>query len=128
MNSKVLQTLEKGYIRLDWSEYINRVYLTTDHLNTIVDMIDNFKSNRGAKELIIFRFQGIPAYVMIKREEYPNILLWIKDKLVEREAYEGCQHIVNLLSHINKSNVRRKRNMESLEDSRESNAGSIRIS
>jgi hypothetical protein len=115
MNSKVLKTLEKGYIRLDWSNYINRVNLTSDHLHTIVDMINNFKSNRGAKELIIFRFQGIPAYVMIKRDEYVNILLWIKDKLVEREEYEECQRIVDLISHINKRNVRHKRNMESLE-------------
>ena len=118
MNSKVLQTLEKGYIRLDWSEYINRVHLTNEHLNTIIDMINNFKSNRGAKELIIFRFQNIPAYVMIKRNEYTDILLWIKEKLIEREEYEGCQRIMNLISHINKSNVRYKRNMESLESSK----------
>ncbi len=122
MNSKVLQTLEKGYIRLDWSEYINRVHLTTEHLYTIVEMINNFKSNRGAKELIIFRFQGIPAYVMIKREEYSKILLWIKDEYIRREEYEGCGIIMNLLSHINKKNVRPKRNMESLETGRESNA------
>ena len=120
MNSKVLQTLEKGYIRLDWSEYINRVRLNTEHLNTIVDMINNFKANRSAKELIIFRFQHIPAYVMINKSEYVDILEWIKDKLIEREAYEGCTKIVDLLKYFEskKGNVRYKRNIQGLESSK----------
>lgn len=119
MNSKVLQTLEKGYIRFDWSEYIHRVYLTTDHLNTIIDMINNFKANRGAKELVIFRFKDIPAYVMIEKEQYPNILEWIKDELVRREEYEMCKTIMDLLKYFkNKENVRLKRNSKSLVDSK----------
>lgn len=119
MNSKVLQTLEKGYIRLDWKEYIYRVYLNTEHLNTIVEMISNFKANRGANELVIFRFTDIPAYVMIRREEYPTILEWIKDELVKREVYETCKTIMDLLSYFKtKENVRLKRNSKGLVDSK----------
>ena len=120
MNSKVLQTLEKGYIRLDWSDYINRVRLDNEHLITIVEMIDNFKANRSAKELIIFRFQNIPAYVMIQKSEYGNILEWIKDKFIEREAYEYCTQIIDLLNYFKskKSYGRLKRDSKSLVDSK----------
>lgn len=119
MNSKVLQTLEKGYIRFDWVEYINRVHLTTEHLTTIVGMINNFKSNRGAKELVIFRFKDIPAYVMIEKPQYPKILEWIKDELVRREEYEVCQSIMHLLDYFNtKQNARLKRNSKSVVDSK----------
>jgi hypothetical protein len=111
MNSKVLQTLEKGYIRFDWSEYINRVHLHTEHLITIVEMINNFKANRGAKELIIFRFQGIPAYVMIEKMDYPLILEWIKTEFIERECYENCPMVVDLINYFKtKKNARLKRN------------------
>ena len=37
MNSTALSKLEKGYIQLDWKEYINRVELTKSHMETIID-------------------------------------------------------------------------------------------
>jgi hypothetical protein len=40
MNSSTLQKLEKGYIQLDWKEYINRVDLTKAHMETIIDIVD----------------------------------------------------------------------------------------
>lgn len=100
MNIKALQKLEKGYIQLDWKEYIDRVELTKDHMETIVDMIDVFKNNKSAKELVVFRFEGIPAYITIKREEYKDILDWIYDKMLIYEFFENCKRIKDLIKVI----------------------------
>ena len=56
---------------------------------------------------------------MIEKEQYPNILEWIKDELVKREEYEMCKTIMDLLKYFkNKENVRLKRNSKSLVDSK----------
>jgi hypothetical protein len=100
MNLTALQKLEKGYIKLDWKDYINRVELTKDHMETIIDMIDVFKSNKRAKELVVFRFQGIPAYITIKREEYKEILDWMYNKMLDKEFFENCKRINDLMKII----------------------------
>ena len=100
MNLTALQKLEKSYIKLDWKEYINRVELTKDHMETIIDMIDVFKSNKRAKELVVFRFQGIPAYVTIKREEFVEILDWMYEQMIKKEFFENCKRIKDLIKFI----------------------------
>ncbi len=97
MNSKALSKLEKGYIQLDWKEYINRVELTKDHMETIIDMIDVFKNNKSAKELVVFRFQGIPAYITIKREEFKELLDWMYKHMLNNEFFENCKRINDLM-------------------------------
>jgi hypothetical protein len=100
MNSKALSKLEKSYIQLDWKDYINRVELTKDHMETIIDMIDVFKHNKTANELVVFRFQGIPAYITIKRDEYRDILDWMHQKMLHNEFFENCKRINDLLKSI----------------------------
>ena len=97
MNSTKLSKLEKGYIQLDWKEYINRVELTKDHMETIIDMIDVFKNNKSAKELVVFRFQGIPAYITIKREEFKELLDWMYKHMLNNEFFENCKRINDLM-------------------------------
>ena len=94
MNISVLDTFERGYVKLDWNEYINRVQLTLEHMETIVDMIDTFKLSKSAKELVVFRFENIPAYITIKKDEYLNLLNWIYDKALELEIYELCKKLM----------------------------------
>lgn len=100
MNIKALQKLEKGYIQLDWKEYINRVELTKDHMETIIDMIDVFKFNKSADEIVIFRFQDIPAYITIKRGEYREILDWMYERMLHNEFFENCKRIKDLMKVI----------------------------
>ena len=97
MNLTALQKLERNYIQLDWKDYINRVELTKDHMETIIDMIDVFKHNKGANELVIFRFEGIPAYITIKRDEYVELLDWIYNKMLHNEFFENCKRVKDLI-------------------------------
>jgi hypothetical protein len=100
MNSKALSKLEKGYIQLDWKDYISRVELTKDHMETIIDMIDVFKNNKSAKELVVFRFQGIPAYITIKREEFRDLLDWMYQRMLHNEFFENCKRINDLMKIV----------------------------
>jgi len=97
MNSTTLSKLEKGYIKLDWKEYINRIDLTKAHMETIIDMVDVFKHNKKANEIVIFRFEGIPAYIIIKREEFADLLDWMHQKMLHNEFFENCKRINDLL-------------------------------
>lgn len=97
MNIKVLDKLESGYVKFTWIEYINRANLKSSDLEAIVDIIDNFKHNHKVKELIVFKFKIVPAYVSIEKKEYIHILEWIKNKFIELEMYEKCERIVNLI-------------------------------
>jgi len=94
MNLKALPKLEKSYIQLDWVDYIHKFPLTYAHMETVVDMIDTFKNNRSAKELIIFRFKDIPAYVTIKKEQYLQLLEFINQQAVKMEMYEICSKVL----------------------------------
>jgi len=97
MNASSLSKLEKGYIQLDWKEYINRIDLTKSHMETIIDMVDVFKHNKKANEIVIFRFEGIPAYIIIKREEFGELLDWMHKRMLHNEFFENCKRINDLL-------------------------------
>ena len=100
MNSSALSKLEKSYIQLDWKDYINRVELTREHMETIIDMIDVFKSNKSAEEIVIFRFKGIPAYITIKRDEYGQLLDWMYQRMLHNEFFENCGRIKKLMKLV----------------------------
>jgi hypothetical protein len=97
MNIRVLDKLERGYIKFTWKEYINRANFKSNDLETIVDIIDTFKNNNKTKEIVVFRLKTIPAYVAIDRGEYVDILKWIKNRFIKLEMYEQCERIVNII-------------------------------
>jgi hypothetical protein len=97
MNISALQKLEKGYIKLDWKSYIHKIELSKEHMETIIDLIDVFKFNKNTKELVIFRFEGIPAYITIPRTEYKELLDWMHETMIRYEFFENCKRINDLI-------------------------------
>jgi hypothetical protein len=97
MNINALHKLEKSYIQLDWKSYIHKIELSREHMETIIDMIDVFKFNKNTKEIVIFRFEGIPAYITIPRTEYKELLDWMYDKMIRYEFFENCKRIDDLI-------------------------------
>ena len=63
-------------------------------------MIDVFKFNKKADELVIFRFEGIPAYITIPKEEYKELLDWMYEKMIQYEFFENCQRINDLIKML----------------------------
>jgi hypothetical protein len=103
MNIKVLNKLESGYVKLHWKS--QRHKFNINDLETIVDIIDNFKSKSNIKELIISKFKIIPAYIYITPDDYISVLKWICQKYIDIEIYEKCVRIKELIYLIEVTNI-----------------------
>jgi hypothetical protein len=102
MNVTILNKLERGWVRMNWKLAIRRNKLSTEQLEALVDKVDNFKSNRSAKEIILYKYKVLPIYVTIYREEYPQLLEYLLNRFVETEQYELCSRIVKLQTKLKK--------------------------
>ena len=100
MNIKVLDKIESAWISWNWKESIGRIEFTDDQLDTLFSTIDNFKSNRGAKELALCKYQRLPVYITIVRGDYGEFLDWLYEKCIDRELYELCKRIVELKTKL----------------------------
>lgn len=100
MNTKVLEKLESGWIKLNWRDCIEKLRLSHSDLETIVDLIDNFKGNRSAKEIVLFRYKYLPAYITIARSEYSKLLDWVYARFIDKEYYESCKRIVDIKAKL----------------------------
>lgn len=100
MNLKALDKIQKSYVKLDWREVINKVKLSVTTMDDIIDAIDNFKKNRSAKEIVIFKYKDFPFYVTIKKNEYIELLEFIKLKFIKLELYERCKKIEDIKSKL----------------------------
>lgn len=96
MNVKVLDKLEKSYVKLDWSEVIQNLKLSVKDMEGIVDMVDTFKKNKSAKEIVICKYKNTPFYVTIRKEEFVDLLEYIKTKFISLELYEQCKVIEDI--------------------------------
>jgi hypothetical protein len=100
MNAKVLSSLERSYIQLDWKEYISKIEMNAEQMVKIIDLIEVFKKIKGTKELVVFRFEGVPAYVTVKKEEYSAILDWIHQRMIDFEIFEQCKRIDDIIKSL----------------------------
>lgn len=100
MITSVLKKIESGWIRLDWSEWIDRARLSDDDLDTIVDLIDNFKRNRKAKDIVICKYRFLPAYICVEKKQFADLLDWICSESIRRERYETCQRIMEIKTKL----------------------------
>ena len=96
MNVTILNKLEKGWVRMSWKSAIRKNKLSSEELESLIDKVDNFKSNRSAKEIILYKYKVLPIYVTIYREEYPQLLEYLLSKFVKIERYELCIRVVKL--------------------------------
>ena len=90
MNISALHKLEKGWITLDWSKYLNRINLSQKNLSELVYTLDNWKSNRSCKEVVLIKYKSIPVYVTLKRTDFAKMAVWLMERLTLSEMYEEC--------------------------------------
>lgn len=96
MNVKVLDKLEKSYVKLDWSEVIQNLKLSVKDMEGIVDVVNTFKKNKSAKEIVICKYKNFPFYITIRKEEFSDLLEYIKTKFINLELYEQCKVIEDI--------------------------------
>ena len=100
MNIRALDKLEKGYVKWNWRSYIYRANLSDKDFDTIVDIIDNFKKNKSAKELVIFKLKNTSFYITVNKSEYSDLLGWLKTKFLENEMYESCIRLDEIKNNL----------------------------
>lgn len=105
MNTTVLKKIESAWVRLDWSEWVRRMPLSNKDLEQMLDIVDNFKTNRRAKELALCKFRFMPAYVCVLRTEFKLFLEWLYSECIKREMYEECQRIMDIRIKLNYDKV-----------------------
>lgn len=96
MNVKVLETLEKGWIKEDWKVLLNRSEITVFVYESIIECIDSFKSNRRVKEIALIKYKKLPIYITAVRKDWPAVLDWVQEKMISLERYEDCKRIQNI--------------------------------
>lgn len=100
MNVTVLEKLEKGFIKLDWRTQLNKISLSEKNLSELVDKLDNWKSNRRCKEIILVKYKNLPAYVTLKREDFKKMGEWLMNKLTKLEMYEECHRLYKIQNKL----------------------------
>jgi|Laugresu1bdmlbdd_1035124.scaffolds.fasta_scaffold231152_1 hypothetical protein len=100
MNVKVLDKIEKSYVKLDWLEVIDTLKLTVKDMDNMVDILNTFKKNKSAKEIVICKYKNFPFYVTIKKQEFSDLLDFIEKKFINLELYEKCKLIEDIKSKL----------------------------
>jgi hypothetical protein len=100
MNISALHKLEKGWITLDWSKYLNRINLSQKNLADLVHTLDNWKSNRSCKEVVLIKYKSMPVYVTLKRSDFAKMGEWLMIKLTKLEMYEECSKLYSIKNKL----------------------------
>lgn len=100
MNISALHKLEKGWITLDWSNQLDRLDLSPKYLSGLIDKLDNWKSNRKCKEIVLIKYKKLPVYITIHRKDFKSMADWLLVKLSELEIYEECVRIQKIYNKL----------------------------
>lgn len=100
MNISVLDKLEKGSILLDWSTYLVRMDLTSKQLSKLIDKLDNWKSNKSCKTIILIKYKVLPAYITLNRSDFKNLANHLMGVMVKKEMYEECARLQLIINKL----------------------------
>ena len=100
MNITVLEKLEKGWISLEWRKYLHKVNMSKQNLSELVDKLDNWKSNKKCKEIILIKYKSMPVYITLKREDFKSMDKWLMSRLTELEMYEECAKLHSIKNKL----------------------------
>jgi hypothetical protein len=100
MNITVLEKLEKGWISLEWRKYLHKVNMSKQNLSELVDKLDNWKSNKKCKEIILIKYKSMPVYITLKREDFKSMGKWLMSRLTELEMYEECAKLHSIKNKL----------------------------
>lgn len=100
MNISVLDKLEKGWISLDWSIYLVRMNLSPKQISELIDKLDNWKSNKSCKTIILIKYKVLPAYITLNRSDFKKLANHLMDIMVKREMYEECARLQLIMKKL----------------------------
>jgi hypothetical protein len=100
MNIKALEKIEGAWIKYNWDFLKERQTIPFGVLVSIVDIIERFYKNKSAKELVLMKIHGLPAYIVVHRNDYKELLSWLQEKFIELEMFEICARIQSIKQKV----------------------------
>lgn len=100
MNISVLKKLESGWISLDWIEYLHRIHLTAENISELIDKLDNWKSNKSCKTIILIKYKMLPAYITLNRSDFKKLANYLMGVMIKKEMYEECSRLQILINKL----------------------------
>lgn len=100
MNISILEKLEKGWISLDWSKYLVRMNLSEKQLSEFIDKLDNWKSNKSCKTIILIKYKVLPAYITLNRNDFKKLANYLMGIMIKKEMYEECVRLQSMMNKL----------------------------
>ena len=100
MNITALNKLESSWVKWDWSDKLIDMPIKPKYLSQLIDVLDNWKSNKRCKEVVIMKYKSLPAYISLKRTDFVKMSDWLMKRLTELELYEECSRLNSIKKEL----------------------------
>jgi hypothetical protein len=100
MNITALKKLESSWVKWDWSDKLIDMPIKPKYLSQLIDVLDNWKSNKRCKEVVIMKYKSLPAYISLKRTDFVKMSDWLMKRLTELELYEECSRLNSIKKEL----------------------------
>jgi hypothetical protein len=100
MNITALNKLENSWVKWDWSDKLIDMPIKPKYLSQLIDVLDNWKSNKRCKEVVIMKYKSLPAYISLKRTDFVKMSDWLMKRLTELELYEECSRLNSIKNEL----------------------------
>jgi hypothetical protein len=100
MNITALNKLESSWVKWDWSDKLIDMPIKPKYLSQLIDVLDNWKSNKRCKEVVIMKYKSLPAYISLKRTDFAKMSDWLMKRLTELELYEECSRLNSIKKEL----------------------------
>jgi hypothetical protein len=74
--------------------------LTSKQLSELVDKLDNWKSNKSCKSIILVKYKVLPAYIILNRTDFKKMGKYLMDIMVKKEMYEECARLQSIMNKL----------------------------
>ena len=100
MKITALNKLENSWVKWDWSDKLIDMPIKPKYLSQLIDVLDNWKSNKRCKEVVIMKYKSLPAYISLKRTDFVKMSDWLMKRLTELELYEECSRLNSIKKEL----------------------------
>jgi hypothetical protein len=95
MNLTQVAKRERLCVAKSWSNSM-LTHLTTEQVTTLVNSIAVFARRKTVKHIAVVHYKDLPLYLVITRNEVPDLLHAIRQTAEQTEQYELCAHLNKL--------------------------------
>lgn len=95
MNITQVAKRERLCVAKEWNDSM-LTHLSSEQVTTLVNSIAVFAKRKTVKHIALVHYKDSPMYLVINRNEVPDLLHLIKQQAEQTEQYELCAHLNKL--------------------------------